>query len=551
AQVPFHFWLPNAMAAPTPVSAFLHSATMVKAGVYLMARLNPGLGGTELWLYSLGIFGALTMFTGSFMALRSTNAKQMLAYTTIMALGTLTMLIGIGTEAAIIAAMVFLLAHALYKAALFMLAGVLDHETGTKDITQMGGLRKSMPVAFVTACIAALSLAGLPPLFGFVAKELMFKATLAAPMLTWFTTVLAWLSAVMIVAMAMVFALRPFTGSLQSTPKTPHEAPPALLIGPIVLAGLSLVFGMLGTVPATMLIDSAVFAVYGEQLTIDLALWHGINTPLLLSVAAVGVGALLFWQWPQILSVYQRLTFIDRFGPERGYEQLLTGLHGFAKWQTGVLQNGYMRNYLITILLTTVALIGWTYFGYTGSSWPAFSVDIRFYEAVVAALIVAGAIAASVTHSRLGAVATVGMVGFGVAIMYLFFSAPDVGMTQIMVETLTVILLVLVLFKLPSFLALSSPAARVRDAIVAIAFGGMMTLLLLAVNDVTVVDKISDQLVAWSYTQAYGRNIVNVILVDFRALDTLGEIFVVGTAAVGVYAMIRLRAEDNVGDNKQ
>lgn len=544
AQVPFHFWLPNAMAAPTPVSAYLHSATMVKAGVYLMARLNPGLGGTELWLYALGIFGALTMFTGSFMALRSTGVKAILAYTTVMALGTLTMLIGIGTEQAIIAAMVFLLAHALYKAALFLLAGALDHETGTKDITKMGGLRTLMPVTFITACVAALSLAGIPPLFGFIAKELMFEATLAAPEIAVFASVLAVVSAIMIVAMAAVFALRPFLGKLKKTPKKAHEAPPAMLIGPIVLATLSLLFGVAAFLPAEGILYSAVAAVHGAPLEFKLYLWHGINVPLLLSMLALVVGAALCAKWDAVLSIYQRLTFIDRFGPERGYEKFMDWLVRVADWQTKVLQNGYMRNYLMTIVLTLVALTGWTYFVYTGQSVPFFDTDYRFYELAIAALIVVGAIFASIMRSRLGAVATVGMVGFGISLIYVLFSAPDLGITQIMIETLTVILLVLVLFRLPGFTSLSTPAARIRDALVAVSFGGLMTVLILAVHGVEVTESISDQLTAWSYVEAHGRNIVNVILVDFRALDTLGEIFVVGLAAVGVYAMIRLRAED-------
>ncbi|MCP1676668.1 multicomponent Na+:H+ antiporter subunit A [Natronocella acetinitrilica] len=544
AQVPFHFWLPNAMAAPTPVSAFLHSATMVKAGVYLMARLNPGLGGTDFWLYTLGIFGAVTMFTGSFMALRSTGIKAVLAYTTVMALGTLTMLIGIGTELAITAAMTFLLAHALYKAALFMLAGALDHETGTKNILEMGGLRQLMPITFITACVAALSLAGLPPLFGFIGKELMFEATTSAPGLVLFTTVLAVASAIMIAAMAAVFVLRPFTGELKKTPKKPHEAPVSMLIGPVILASLSLIFGLMGFIPATAIVGGATASVYGAPVDVQLYLWHGINLPLILSVIAVALGAVLFLKWDQALALFDRMTFIDRFGPERGYERMMDGLVWLAEWQTRVLQNGYMRNYLITIVMTTVVVVGWTFFAYTGQSVPMGEIDFRIYEVVIVGLVVAGAVVASVTGSRLGAVATLGMVGFGIAMIYVFFSAADVGTTQIMVETLTVILLVLVLFKLPGFQNLSSTASRLRDAAVALSFGGLMTVLILAINAVEVADPISDVLVQWSVPEGYGRNIVNVILVDFRALDTLGEIFVVGLAAVGIYAMIHFRAED-------
>ncbi len=545
AQVPTHFWLPNAMVAPTPVSAFLHSATMVKAGVYLLARLNPGLGGTDLWLYALGIVGALTMFTGSFMALRSTGVKAVLAYTTIMALGTLVMLIGIGTEGAIIAAMAFLLAHALYKAALFMLAGALDHETGTKDMLKMGGLRQLMPITFLASCVAALSLAGLPPLFGFIGKELMFAATVGAPGLAFFTTVLAVASAMMIAGMAAVFAIRPFTGTLKETPKKPHEAPPSMLAGPVVLAGLGLLFGLMGFIPAAAIVQSAVAAVHGAPVEVQLYLWHGINLPLMLSILAIAGGVVLFLRWERVLGFYrERLGFIDRFGAERGYEKAMEGLVWIAEWQTRVLQSGYLRRYLTITVLSTVVLTGWTFFGHTGSSVPLGEVGFTFYEFAVAALVVAGAIVASVTSSRIGAAATLGMVGFGVALIYVMFSAPDLGITQIMIETLTVILLVLVLFRLPGFLKLSSPTDRIKDAATACSLGALMTILILAVNGVTVTDPISDQLTAWSYTEAQGRNIVNVILVDFRALDTLGELFVVGLAAIGVYAMIRFRAED-------
>ncbi|MDN3519194.1 putative monovalent cation/H+ antiporter subunit A [Aquisalimonas lutea] len=544
AQVPFHFWLPNAMAAPTPVSAFLHSATMVKAGVYLMARLNPALGGTELWFYMLGIFGAVTMFTGSFMALRSTGIKAMLAYSTIMALGTLTMLIGIGTEAAIVAAMAFLLAHALYKAALFMLAGVLDHETGTKDITRMGGLRRAMPITFVTACVAALSLAGLPPLFGFIAKELMFEATLHGGALTTFTTVLALLSAIMIMAVAAIFALRPFIGARTETPKSPHEGPLSMLIGPVVLAALSLVFGVAAFIPEAALLQAAVTAVHGRPVDFHLYLWHGVNVPLLLSAIAIVIGLLAFRFWDAVLAGFRRMPFIDRLGPERGYERLMDGLVWLAEWQTRVLQNGYMSNYIITLVLTTVALTGWTLFVHTGTAIPLGDINVRIYEWFTVGLILAGALFATITGSRLTAVAALGMAGFGVALVFVEFSAPDLGTTQIMVETLTVILLVLVLYRLPAFVNFSSPGTRLRDALIAASFGGLMTLLILVVHDINVAEPISDQLVQWSYPEGHGRNIVNVILVDFRALDTLGEIFVVGLAAIGVYAMIQLRAED-------
>ncbi|MEX1057984.1 MAG: proton-conducting transporter membrane subunit, partial [Natronospirillum sp.] len=275
AQVPFHFWLPNAMAAPTPVSAYLHSATMVKAGIYLMARLNPAMGDYLLWTLMLSVFGALTMVTGAYLAYSSTGIKKVLAYSTIMALGTLTMLIGIGTPYAMMAFVCFLLAHSLYKGALFMIAGIIDHETGTKDLSALGGLRHSMPLTTLAAAVSAISLAGLPPLFGFVAKELMFEAVLSANYVYWLMVICALLSAVLTVAVAAVVCLLPFYGAKRETPKTPHEAPISLLAGPLVLVTVSLIFGLYRPLPESLVVISDVAGVCGVPSTLLLALWHG------------------------------------------------------------------------------------------------------------------------------------------------------------------------------------------------------------------------------------------------------------------------------------
>jgi len=544
AQVPFHFWLPNAMAAPTPVSAYLHSATMVKAGVYLLARLNPAFGEAELWTLMLCLFGGLTMFTGAFLAITHTGVKKLLAYSTIMALGTLVMLIGIGTELAMIAFVCFLLGHSLYKGALFMVAGILDHETGTKDIVRMGGLRKLMPVTAVFAAIAAVSLAGLPPLFGFVAKELMFEAVLEAPVLQALLLVLSVGAAVCVMVVAAVIAIRPFYGTFRETPKKPHEAPISMLAGPVVLASLSLLFGLLLFIPESLVITPAVAAVYGSPLDVSLSLWHGINAPLMLSALSLVLGALIFMQWDRIRGVLEILReSASRFGPEAGYFRVMEGLTYLAAWQTRVLQSGKMGNYMIILVLTTFGLTGYTLYDREGLHFWLDLGDSQLHEWMVAALLVFAGLVASLTRSRLGAVATMGVLGFSVALVFILFSAPDLGITQVLVETLTVILLVLVLFRLPGFVSLSSPVERWRDALVAIFAGLMITLLILATINIQYFDSISAYHVEHSQSLAYGRNIVNVILVDFRALDTLGEIFVLGLAAIGVYSMIKLRPE--------
>ncbi|MCG5493310.1 putative monovalent cation/H+ antiporter subunit A [Ectothiorhodospira variabilis] len=546
AQVPFHFWLPRAMAAPTPVSAYLHSATMVKAGVYLMARLNPSLGATDLWLILLGVFGALTMFTGVFMSIRSTGVKQVLAYSTVMALGTLTMLIGVGTDTAIMAAMAFLLAHSLYKGALFLIAGILDHEAGCKDFLQTGGLRHALPITATFAAIAALSLGGVIPMFGFVAKELLFEAVLEAPSLSGLLSLLTVASAILVVAVAAVVGIKPYWGPRVETPKTPHhEAPPAMLAGPAVLASLGLLFGVGVAMVDRGLLSAAAGAVYGSPVETYLSLWHGFNLPLMLSLLSLVLGLTIYFNWDRFRTATGFMDDLKRFGPERAYDKSMDGLVSISEWQTRVLQNGYLRYYLLTILLSTVALVTFSIARAGGLEIQMSLAGVRIQELVIVAVLLLAALVSVTTSSRLGAVASLGAVGFSVALIYVLFSAADVGITQVLVETLTVIMLVLVLFRLPGFLGLTPQALRIRDAVVALAFGVMVALLSLAASSTRFADSISEYFIRESEPSGFGRNIVNVILVDFRALDTLGEIVVLALAAVGVYAMIKLRAEDN------
>lgn len=545
AQVPFHFWLPNAMAAPTPVSAFLHSATMVKAGIYLMARLNPSLGQGELWSLALMLFGSATMLTGAYLAFSNTGIKKVLAYSTIMALGMLTMLIGVGTELALTAFICVLVAHSLYKGALFMIAGALDHETGTKDITLMGGLRKTMPVTAVIACLAALSLAGLPPLFGFIAKELVFESLLGAP--TWSAVLITVtvVAALLVVSVAGLVAIKPFFGKVGNTPKRPHEAPFGMLVGPAVLATIALVFGLAPSLPESALLQAAIGSVNGAAVETKLALWHGVNIPLMLSAVCLLFGLILLALWSRLNPTLQAInTACARFGPEAGYFRIMEGITTVAAWQTRVLQNGVLGLYLLILVAVTFGLTGYTLLVKHGVNLTLDLSGSHFYEWGIALLLLASVVFASVTRSRLGAVASTGVLGFSVALIFIHFSAPDLGITQLLVETLTVILLVLVLIKLPEFVRLSSPFERFRDLAVAIFAGVVMTLMILSALDVQYFESISSYYIENSATLAYGRNIVNVILVDFRALDTLGEIFVLALAALGVFSMTKLKAED-------
>lgn len=547
AQTPFHFWLPNAMAAPTPVSTYLHSATMVKAGVYLLARLHPALGGTDLWTLLIAGAGGLTLVLGAVLAVRNTAVKRVLAYSTVMALGTLTFLIGLGTEAAIVAAVVVLFAHSLYKGALFLVAGVLDHQTGCKDLLALGGLRRALPVTAVIAVLAALSLAGLPPWLGFIAKEALLEAALTAPLPSTLASLASGAvtaAAALTVTVALLVGFKPFIGATLPTPKAVHEGSPQLLFSPALLAAGGLLFGLFPGLLGTALLAPAAQAVLGHPVEVHLVLWHGFTPALGLSALATGLGLLGFLFWTPLRQGLARLAPLDRFGPDAAYRGALAGLVWLAATQTRLLQNGYLRNYLLSILLTTVALVGWTLLTQV-DALPVPSFDPMAHEVVIALLILSGAAAAATTSTSLGAVALLGSTGFGIALIYVLFSAPDLGMTQVLVETLTVVLLVLVLYRLPDFTALSSPLQRLRDALVALAVGIMIAWLILLAVSVQWEPSISRFFVENSQTLAHGRNIVNVILVDFRALDTLGEIFVLALAAMGVYAMVKLRRGDH------
>jgi multicomponent Na+:H+ antiporter subunit A len=544
AQFPFHFWLPAAMEAPTPVSAYLHSATMVKAGVYLLARLSPALGGTDVWVGTVSVVGGATMLVGGWLALAQSDLKRVLAYSTVSALGMLTLLLGLGGQLAVQAAMAFLLGHALYKGALFLVAGALDHETGTRDVDRLGGLGRAMPLTALAAGAAALSMAGLPPLFGFIAKELSYEATLDAPGAGWVTAA-AVAANVLLVAAAGLVGLRPFLGKALPTPRPAHEAPPGLLLGPLALAGLGIAFGLWPGWVAEWLVSAASTSVLGQPAGTRLELWHGLTPALALSAVTLAGGVGVYagrGLLSKAASWWQRAA---HWGPAGWYELALNGLNGLALGQTRLLQSGYLRYYLLITVAATVGLAGYALVG-RGALEVAFNwSDLRFYEAGLAALILVAVLAAVLLQSRIAAIAALGVVGYGVALIFVLFGAPDLAMTQFLVETLTVILFVLVFYHLPESRLVSDRAARWRDAALALAAGALMTALVL-VGTPENYPPISGYFVEYSVSQGHGRNVVNVILVDFRELDTLGEITVLAVAAVGVYALLKFRRRADV-----
>jgi len=544
AQYPFHFWLPAAMEAPTPVSAYLHAATMVKAGVYLLARLSPVLGGTGVWSIAIMTVGSVTMVAGGVQGLSKVDLKQILAYSTVSVLGILMQLIGAGTPVALTAMAVFVAAHGLYKGALFLVAGAVDHEAGTREVTRLGGLWKAMPVTATAGLLAALSMAGLPPLFGFVGKELFYESAMHARGYEELLTAAAGLTGALLFVLAGAAGFRPFFGRARRPAGEVHEAPLGMWLGPALLAGGGLVLGL-----APKLMDAAARSAVAamapaEPAHIELALFHGLSPVLVISAASVAGGVALYAVHGRLIAAGERLTSLARWGPARAYERTMEALNIAAAAQTRFLQSGYLRYYLTALITTLVAVAGFSIIQFATFPKLVRLPDVHIYDGMVAVTIIAGALAAIRSSSRLAAVAALGVVGIGVALIFALFGAPDLAMTQLTVETLTVILLVLVLYHLPGFSTFSEPRRRRRDAVVAIAGGGLMSVLVLATAATSYAPVISHYYVANSYKLAHGRNVVNVILTDFRSLDTLGEITVLSVSAIGVWGLLRLRARE-------
>lgn len=544
AQFPFHFWLPAAMAGPTPVSAYLHSATMVKAGVFLLARLHPALGGGGLWIVLVTTVGAVTMLLGAVMAVGQRDLKGILAYTTISVLGTLVMLLGIGTDGAIQAAVVFLFAHGLYKAALFMVAGNVDHATGTRDVTQLGGLRRLMPLSAAAGLVAALSKAGAPPMFGYLGKKLVFEAKLDIETAGLYLITAAVVANICMVAVALLIALRPFWGARRPTPHEPHEAPWSMTLGPLLLAGLGLFVGLIPGVFDATLGTPMASAIRGAPLEMKLKLMFGLSVESLI-VVVLSFGALILgyglYRWLRLgPTFWSALRGLGRFGPDRAYRVGLAGLLSLAAWQTRVVQSGYLRVYLMVVVTVFAAAAGpLAWLALFGGRVPAFG-SIRLHELILALLVAAGAVYGVLSRSRLASVAAIGGSGIGIAVLFAVYGSVDLAITQLMVETLMVILLVLVLLRMPRLRQVSSLSTRGRDLLIAAAGGATVMLLVLASATVRLPATVSAYFLAQAEPKGYGRNVVNVILVDFRALDTLGEIVVVAVAGVGVAALVWL-----------
>ncbi|GAB4261741.1 MAG: monovalent cation/H+ antiporter subunit A [Pararhodobacter sp.] len=536
AQFPFHFWLPHAMAAPTPVSAYLHSATMVKAGLFLMARLWPALSGTPEWFWLVAGAGLITMVLGAVIALFKDDLKALLAFSTVSHLGLITMLLGLGTESAAKAAVFHVINHATFKAALFMTAGIVDHEAHTRNIRLLGGLRSLMPVTFVIGTIAALSMAGIPPLNGFLSKELMLEA--AHDTGTWFT-VLATLGAVFSVAYSLRFVVHTFLGPVRSDyPHHPHDPGFGMWGAPAFLTVLVVLIGVFPQTLVGPLVETVASAVTGETQHVHLYLWHGVTPALIMSIIAVAAGVALLAMQRRLAPLWDNA---PRPEAKAIFDALVEAAVSAARALTRTLHDGSVSRYMAILTVAVVAYGAWAFWGAphsagTREGLPATPVDMIFF----ALLIVGTAGVVAVHRQRFIALIVISVVGLVVSMTFVRLSAPDLALTQLTVEVVTVILLLLALNYLPKETPVESTGGRrVRDAVIALAAGGGIGALAygILVRDMS-LPTIAGYHVDNSYVGGGGNNVVNVILVDFRGFDTMGEIIVLGIAALVIFALV-------------
>lgn len=544
AQFPFHFWLPNAMEAPTPVSAYLHSATMVKAGVYLLMRLNPVLGGTPEWQILLPLFGGATLVIGAALACRQTDLKLMLAYTTMASLGLLVMLTGLGFQHAIEAAALYLVAHSLFKGALFMVAGIIDHETGTRDVTRLGGLGSAMPLTFVIALAAAFSMGGLFPFFGFIAKEEIYYALSGFDRRSMVFAAIAILGNALMFAVAFAVALKPFIGAKVDTPKAAHEAPVLLWLGPALLAAKGLSAALLSGLTHELVSTPMASAISGEPRAVTMSVVPHVGVPLAMSTATALIGIVFYLKLDRLRGFIATILADIGWGPDHGFDQLIRGLVRFSVGLTRRLQSGRLDVYMTAtfILVAFVLLVVPFTYGELPRA-PFFAPDVPLHELAIMAIAVIGLVAVVLAPDRLTAIVSLGIQGFAVAVIFLLYGAPDLAFTQFMIETLSVVVLALVMTRLRLSPSDHRPLAqKVPDFAIALACGLGFGLMLLKTTGVPFDSTLTEFFNLYSKSIAHGANVVNVIIVDFRGTDTLGEIAVVMVTGLAILSLVRLRA---------
>lgn len=555
AQFPFHIWLPDAMEAPTPVSAYLHSATMVKAGLYLVARFSPVFTGFEWFFIIVSIAGILTLCWGSYMAVRQTDLKAILAFSTISQLGMIMAMLGFGTKAAIFAAMFHILNHATFKGSLFMVAGTVDHETGTRDIRKLGGLATLMPITATLALFGTFSMAGIPLPFlnGFYSKELFFGssielqegATALSSFLVEIIPYLAVLGSIFTFVYSMYFVFGTFWGpkQLDKLPKKPHEAPIGMLIAPGILVLGVVLIGLVPSLINGTFIAHAAEAVYGGEVTQEIYFWHGwSSTAFQMSLAVVGIGAILTVTRTRWSGIYQ--AFPGKLSANKVYDWLMEKLDTYSSNVTHSYMTGSLRNYM-AIILSAIFIVTVTVMLVTGGFTMNFEdlAPVTTIELAVVLVIMAAAVGTIFTNKNVAAILIVGMAGYGIALLFVIYRAPDLALTQLAVETVSVALFLLCFYHLPNLKKRNEPfRTKTTNAIVSIGFGTMVTLIGISAHSSDWFGTISDYFLETSYSLGGGDNVVNVILVDMRGLDTLFEIAVLGIAALAIYTLIKYRS---------
>ena len=557
AQFPFHFWLPNAMAAPTPVSSYLHSATMVKAGVFLLARLWPVMGGTEPWFWLVGGAGLATLLIGGYAAMFQNDLKGLLAYSTISHLGLITLLLGLNSPLAAVAAVFHIMNHATFKASLFMAAGIIDHESGTRDIRRLSGLRRMMPVTATLATVASAAMAGVPLLNGFLSKEMFFAETVffdAAPAVAQILPIAATVAGMFSVAYSLRFIVDVFWGApATDLPHEPHEPPHWMRVPVELLVCACLVVGVLPAWSIGQYLNAAALPVVGGELpAFSLAVWHGFNTPFMMSLVALVGGTALYMvlRWERKQGRINAAPLMHRVSGRGVFEAVLVQITRWGHSGRRLLSTRRLQWQMLWLVLVTLV----------GAAMPLYTRGLQlgdrgtlplspaFVLIWALGMVCAVASAWQAKYHRLAALTLMGGAGLCVCITFLWFSAPDLALTQLAVELVTTILILLGLRWLPkrdeSLPASPASAAlartrRVRDLLLAVAAGGGMAWLAFAMMSRPFAQSTSTFFLERALTEGGGTNVVNVVLVDFRGFDTFGEIVVLGIVALTVYALLR------------
>lgn len=543
ALVPVHFWLPSAMAAPTPVSAFLHAAAMVKAGVFLVAILTPAMAGIVTWSVPLVVLGLLTLLVGGWNAVRQHDLKLLLAYGTISQLGMLVALLATGTKVAALAGVALLLSHAMFKATLFLVVGIIDHAAGTRDLRRISGLARKMPVLFFATCAAAASMAGLPPTLGFIAKEAALEAYFGGSTLEWLALVALLVGSAFTVAYSARFVWGAFATKADVRISEIDKPGWLLQLSPVLLASGGLVGAL-----AIASIDSGLTlysGIYPGESDYHLSLWHGLNPVLGLSALVIAAGLLLFRYSKRLTEFQERL----HVGPSAHsmYVAVMRSLDRTAVLVTTVTQRGSLSFYVATIasVLSVLALVG-----AVAAPWPT---QWRLWDnplqAVPVIIAIAAAIMATRVVRRMAAVLLVGVAGYAVAAIFAMHGAPDLALTQLLVETITLVVFVLVMRKLPAAIAdKHNRRQRAQRLVISLVFGSVMAVVAAIASGARIAAPISDLFPQQAYDFGGGKNVVNVTLVDIRAWDTIGEISVLVVAATGVASLIFLRRRGRIAE---